>query len=284
MRFMLAPFADRIFRRGRIYTGAVSRAAGALVLTCAAFCAAPASAQMMRLDAIPAERITHGAEPFGRSTSFAPAGPLWAKWRGIDDGFAKDEDALSHCRSDKSACSPGMKRLIALIDEARGLTGRRRLAIVNRAINLSIAYTSDMAQFGTMDVWSSPMATFTSGRGDCEDYAIAKMFTLRAAGIAAEDLRFVVARTRGGDAHAVLAVRNEDQWIVLDNRSMVLVEDRNAQDLSPLFALDAAGVREFGAPVIAVAAKQPEMQSTTAVTLTVAGPAPADPLDLSMWF
>jgi transglutaminase-like putative cysteine protease len=134
-----------------------------------------------------------------------------------------------------------------------------------------------------MDVWSSPMATFASGRGDCEDYAIAKMFALRASGIAAEDLRFVVARTRGGDAHAVLAVRNDSQWIILDNRSMILVEDTQAHDLSPLFALDAAGVREFGGPVIAVAAKQPEMTPASAA-LTVAGPAPADPLNLSMWF
>jgi len=281
---MLAPFADRIFRRGRIYAGAVSRAAGALVLSCAAFCAVPASAQMMRLDAIPAERITQGGEPFGRSTSFAPAGPLWTKWRGIDDGFAKDEDALSHCRSDHSACSPGMKRLIALIDEAKGLTGRRRLAIVNREINLSIAYTSDMAQFGTMDVWSSPMATFASGRGDCEDYAIAKMFALRASGIAAEDLRFVVARTRGGDVHAVLAVRNEGSWVILDNRSMILVEDTQAHDLNPLFALDSAGVREFGGPVIAVAAKQPDVKPAPLEITVATAAAPADPLDLSMWF
>lgn len=281
---MLAPFADKIFRRGRIFAGAVSRAAGALVLAFAAFGAMPASAQMMRLDAIPADKIEKGSEPFGRSTSFAPAGPLWIKWRGVDDGFTKDADALSHCRTD-GTCSPAMKRLIALIDEAKGLSGRRRLAIINREINLSIAYTSDMAQFGAMDVWSSPMATFASGRGDCEDYAIAKMFALRASGIAAEDLRFVVARTRGGDVHAVLAVRNEGSWVILDNRSMILVEDTQAHDLNPLFALDSAGVREFGGPVIAVAAKQPDVKpAPLEITVATAAAAPADPLDLSMWF
>jgi hypothetical protein len=139
-----------------------------------------------------------------------------------------------------------------------------------------------MVQFGAMDVWSSPVATFASGRGDCEDYAIAKMFALRAAGIPAEDLQLLVARLRGGDTHAVLAVRNEGHWIILDNRSMVLVEDHQAHDIMPLFALDAGGVRQFGAPVITVAAKQSDVKPASAAP--IAASAPADPLALSMWF
>ena len=269
---MLIAFADRIFSRGKI--------AGALTLLCVAAATAPANAQMIRMDAIPVDKIDRADEPFGRATNFVPAGPLWIKWRGVDDSFARDEDAIANCRTGKVACSAAEKRLIALIDEAKDLTGRRRLAVINREINLSIAYTSDMVQFGAMDVWSSPVATFVSGRGDCEDYAIAKMFALRAAGIPADDLRILVARLRGGDTHAVLAVRNEGHWLILDNRSMVLVEDKQARDILPLFALDAGGVRQFGAPVITVAAKQSNAKPAAAAS----APAPADPLALSMWF
>jgi hypothetical protein len=138
MRSMLVPFADKIFSRGRIFAGAVSRAAGALTLLCVA-AAVPANAQMMRMDAIPLDKANRADEPFGRATNFVPAGPLWIKWRGLDDGFTKDADALARCHADTAACSPAVKRLIALIEEAKGLSGRRRLAVINREINLSIA-------------------------------------------------------------------------------------------------------------------------------------------------
>ena len=215
---------------------------------------APAYGQMMRMDALAMAKPGVAAEPFGRATSYAPAGPLWIKWRGIDTGLAQDEATIEHCRADEMSCAPAAARLVALIDEARTLTGRQRLAVVNRAVNLSIAYTDDEWQFGSPDVWSNPVATFTSGRGDCEDYAIAKMFTLRAAGIPAEDLRLVVARLRDGNHHAVLAARDDGKWLMLDNRSMTLVEDRYSLDLTPLYALETHGVRQFGEQETVVAA------------------------------
>ena len=38
----------------------------------------------------------------------------------------------------------------------------------------------------------APLETFTTGRGDCEDYTIAKYVALRAAGIAQEDVKLIV--------------------------------------------------------------------------------------------
>jgi len=57
---------------------------------------------------------------------------------------------------------------------------------INRAINLAIRPMSDLAQYGAIDVWSSPLVTFTNGAGDCEDYAIAKFAALRQVGISPE--------------------------------------------------------------------------------------------------
>ena len=75
---------------------------------------------------------------------------------------------------------------------ARAREGRARLGETNRAINLAIRPMSDLAQYGQTDVWNTPLETFASGAGDCEDYAIAKLVALRMAGIAPEDLRIVV--------------------------------------------------------------------------------------------
>ena len=63
---------------------------------------------------------------------------------------------------------------------------------------------SDLAQYGEIDVWTSPLLTFTTGSGDCEDYAIAKFVALHQAGMR-EDLRIVIMHdTIRGEDHALL--------------------------------------------------------------------------------
>ena len=75
---------------------------------------------------------------------------------------------------------------------------------------------SDLAQYGEIDVWTSPLVTFDRGAGDCEDYAIAKFIALRQAGIAADDLRIVIMRdTIRGEDHAVAAARLDGHWLML---------------------------------------------------------------------
>ena len=91
------------------------------------------------------------------------------------------------------------------------------------------------------DRWSAPLATLTTGRGDCEDYAIAKYVALRL---------LIVRDLAGGEDHAVVAARIEEKWIVLDNRRLALVEDVEMPRVLPLFVLDRYGVKRF-APVIA---------------------------------
>jgi len=91
-----------------------------------------------------------------------------------------------------------------------------------------------MAQHGVPDLWSSPLATFSSGKGDCEDYAIAKLAALLLAGIPARDLRLMLVRNvRSGEAHAVLAARLDDHWLILDNSGHLLLEDREVLNTVP---------------------------------------------------
>jgi predicted transglutaminase-like cysteine proteinase len=105
---------------------------------------------------------------------------------------------------------------------------------------------SDLAQWGVEDRWTAPLATLTTGFGDCEDYAIAKYVALVEAGVAAEDVRLIIARdlVRGG-GHAVVAVRLDGRWIMLDNRWQALADDGEMRRLIPLFVLDREGVKQF---------------------------------------
>jgi predicted transglutaminase-like cysteine proteinase len=251
--------------------GVVSRRLMTVLVAAATLCATAAQAQVARMDALPRLLATRVHEPFGRSTDFAPAGPLWVKWRTFESDLAKNDEEIARCRAEPASCSRAALTLVALIDEARTLDGRRQLGIVNRSLNLAIAYTSDMAMHGVSDVWSSPLSTLESGRGDCEDYAIAKMFVLRAAGVAVDDLRLLIAHNYSdGSAHAVLAVRHDGRWLLLDNRRMALLEDVAVRDLQPLFTLDVAGVRQFGAPTTTLVAAA-KTQATPASGETASG-------------
>ena len=190
-------------------------------------------------------------EPFGLFTFRAPEGALWQKWRGVSIDIARDIDTMAQCRVAREACSPAAKRFIAVIDAARALAGRARREAVNRAVNDAVVYMTDMQQHGIPDLWSSPLATFATLRGDCEDYAIAKYVALREAGVAAGDLRIVLAHNNAlGEDHAILAVRHDARWLILDNRRAEIVGDGDEKHLAPLFAIDGQGVRLFAAPYV----------------------------------
>lgn len=196
-----------------------------------------------------AEAHSFAPEPFDNIVTNI-RGSLLEKWNAAKAELRIDIDILAACRAQLDACeSVAAKRIIAIVDDAQRREGRARIGAINRAINLAIAATSDKSQYGVEDRWASPLMTFTSRRGDCEDYALAKYAALRAAGFAQDDLRFLIARLphAQGD-HAVLSVRHEGRWLILDNRRFAML-DAVHLDATPLFAL-----RENDLPLISAAA------------------------------
>jgi len=218
------------------------------------------------------------AAPFGLVTFAAPDGLLWSKWRGVQADIAREERVIAACRVAPSDCAvPAAQMFISLVDAARPRTGRDRLDTVNLAVNAAIRYTADLDQHGVADRWSAPLATLGSGRGDCEDYAIAKYVVLRAAGTPRGDLRLVLVRDRWiGEDHAVLAARADDRWFILDNRWSALREDGDAGRFTPLFALDHEGVKLFAARAVP---REPEFTPAAAThDIVAASPGSALPL------
>lgn len=198
----------------------------------------------------PAAMITikSATEPFGLVARPVISGAILTKWNEVAAEIRDDNEILTRCR-DGAWCPQAAQRFLAIVDEGRSRTGRARIGVINRAINLAIVATPDMVQWHVADRWSPPLETFTTGRGDCEDYAIAKYVALRAAGIAGDDVKLVVLRNIAkAEDHAVVAVRLDDGWVILDNRWLALVHDAEMWRAMPLFVLDDSGVREFFAP------------------------------------
>lgn len=185
-------------------------------------------------------------EPFDLPAMTAWPGEVSAKWADLQSRIRSDEGTLAACRSDAAGCSQAVDRFLSIVVLGREREGRARLGWINRAVNLRIKPMSDWAQYGYVDFWASPLQTLSSRAGDCEDYAIVKYAALRELGIAPRDLRIVVVRDNVRQMqHAVLAVYNKNNWLILDNRTMTILTAEQARHYYPLFVMDHRGVRVF---------------------------------------
>jgi predicted transglutaminase-like cysteine proteinase len=134
-----------------------------------------------------------------------------------------------------NARQPGSGRWKRLVRQTAALPAREQLAYVNRHINHAIRFEDDARLYGQNDYWASAAESLARGRGDCEDYAIAKMELLRAAGVPSSDLYLVVARdlVRRVD-HAVLAVRLDDGYYILDSGGDQVLPAEAVRDYRPV--------------------------------------------------
>lgn len=114
------------------------------------------------------------------------------------------------------------------------------LKIVNSFWN-TWPYREDMANWGKPDYWAIP-AQFLKKSGDCEDYAIAKYFTLKELGFSPDDMRIVVLRdTIRNLAHAVLVVYLDGEAYVLDNLSNVVQPHSRLRNYNPQYSVNENG-------------------------------------------
>jgi predicted transglutaminase-like cysteine proteinase len=187
--------------------------------------------------AIPPARVDRG--PFGLAAS--DNGSYTARWRLLQPAIQIERQILALCRSSPDTCPKAAAKFGAIVEAASARSGLARIGEINRAVNLAIRPVSDFTQYGVPDVWASPLMTFSSGAGDCEDYAIAKYVALLEAGLPREDLRLIVVYNRPAhEHHMVAAVRVDAHWLILDNRTMRLIADADIADLAPLAMLDTA--------------------------------------------
>lgn len=133
----------------------------------------------------------------------------------------------------------------ALASWARALGNlptEQKIDAVNRYVNGRVSFTEDLSQHHSADLWQSASDTLRRGRGDCEDYAIAKLQLLRDAGVAPSDLYLVIVKdlVRRAD-HAVLVVRTGDRMLLLDNATDLVTDATAYQDYRPVLSYTAAG-------------------------------------------
>jgi len=188
-------------------------------------------------------------EPFGLATVPVSEGPLWVAWRDLQPQIKADQDIVAQCRREPKNCSSAAAlRFIAIVDEGRSFESLARIGHINRAANFTIK-VFDLAR-RVDDKWTSPLAALASGVGDCKQFSVLKYAALMDAGFAPDDLRVAILNSKlRHDIHAVVAVRNEGRWLILDDRSLSLADSNEILDrYIPLYVLDQRGVRQFVLP------------------------------------
>jgi predicted transglutaminase-like cysteine proteinase len=189
---------------------------------------------------------------FGSVAISAPNNAFRAQWLGA---LAEHADAifLGDCQTGELCESPMFKSLSHVFEALASKSPLEKLQTVNAAVNHAIIYTTDKNQYGVEDYWALARETLASGRGDCEDIAILKIWMLRAAGFAAEALTLVVVKEQARDLHhAVLVVRLGGLNLVLDNLTGAVKPDTQIASYQPVVSFSTQGswIHGFRRPVL----------------------------------
>ncbi len=138
-----------------------------------------------------------------------------------------------------------------MLGEGRSGPEMDRLRRVNDFFNRRIAFDDDMSVWGQSDHWATPAELIGQGRGDCEDFSIAKYYSLIELGIPVSKLRLVYVKAvqNGPDgvfqqAHMVLAYYASPSTdpLVLDNLKPQILPASRRGDLAPIFSFNSAGL------------------------------------------
>lgn len=113
----------------------------------------------------------------------------------------------------------------------------KQLEKINKFFNGS-PYITDINNWGLNDYWAT-MRQFFSKDGDCEDYAIAKYFTLKKLGFNQENMRIAIVQDLNlGVAHAILIVYLNGKALVLDNQIPYVVSEKTILHYKPLYSIN----------------------------------------------
>jgi len=104
-----------------------------------------------------------------------------------------------------------------------------------------VRFVSDMQHWQREDYWATPVEFLSSNGGDCEDFSIAKYFTLRELGVPDEHLRITYVKAlRLNQAHMVLAWYEtpESDPLILDNLVSRIQPANQRTDLLPVYSFN----------------------------------------------
>lgn len=125
------------------------------------------------------------------------------------------------------------------LSERKGKGKLDNIKAVHKYIN-STKYIVDIANWGIDDYWATP-SEFLIKDGDCEDYAIAKYYSLIRLGFHDSEMRIVILNDKNLKLlHSVLIVKMNGKDYMLDNQISQVVEAKNIHHYQPIYSINKA--------------------------------------------
>jgi len=138
-----------------------------------------------------------------------------------------------------------LEQWLALIEENQHLDDWKKLRLVNHFFNKKIKFVDDIAHWHQKDYWATPIEFIGTQGGDCEDFALAKYFTLKALGVDPGKMRLMYVRALAvNQAHMVLiySERIDKMPQVLDNINHKILYANQRRDLKPVYSFNGDGL------------------------------------------
>jgi len=128
--------------------------------------------------------------------------------------------------------------LVQMMNEARDLDDMGKMEKVNDFFNQT-PYASDKATWGVSDYWATRLEFIGKDKADCEDFVIAKYFTLKELGVPTSRLYMTYAKSlRYKTAHMVLTYYETPKSVplVMDNYNYKILPASVRDDLVPIYS------------------------------------------------
>jgi predicted transglutaminase-like cysteine proteinase len=131
-----------------------------------------------------------------------------------------------------------------LILNSISITDQAKLKVVNEFFN-RMDYLNDVEHWGEKDYWSTPVEFIICQTGDCEDFSIAKYFTLYAMGVSEEKLSLTYVKALETNAHHMVLTyysKPGAEPLILDNIVDIAKPASERKDLIPIYSINGTGL------------------------------------------
>jgi len=125
------------------------------------------------------------------------------------------------------------------------MTDKEKLEKINSFFNKAMVFANDYELYGVKDYWATPVEFISRGAGDCEDYAIAKYFSLKIMEIPEEKLRIAYVKALQYNMFHMVMLYYSDpraEPLILDNLADSIRPASERKDLLPIFTFNGAGL------------------------------------------
>lgn len=161
---------------------------------------------------------------------------LFPQWLSVLERHMKEMAPRGQCDTHVfNQCH--LKNWLAFLDGIRNLPSGEQIHKVNEYANEK-EYILDIENYGIEDYWATPKQ-FLQYNGDCEDFAIIKMLSLKQLGFDSRQMRVVVVQdTNLRIAHAVMSINSGGDILILDNQIREVISHRAVFHYVPVYSVN----------------------------------------------